>query len=269
MKRGEFLANKRKEKGLSVPDLAQMLNISEEDIELWEIGELPDSEHLLRLSSLLGVSVEDILRNGESEIDDDAFDVKESESNVDDKVQRFDSEQKNRSEEGARNSDVQQDTYCAELKNEGQVAAGIAEASASGRNGYFSFERKFGYIIFAVFVTIFIVSAAFSFIGWITRPRAISIENYKNYVEIDVRPVTSMNPEEYVVSVTAKTDISNFQITVQVNFHEFGVENIDFTETVTLKGDIDKNGTLTRNISLSTIVMERGYQVLSVSGGLA
>lgn len=77
MKRGELIATKRKEKGLSVPDLAQKLNISEEDIELWEIGELPESEYLLPLSSLLGVSVEEIFRNGENEFDEDAFDVSE------------------------------------------------------------------------------------------------------------------------------------------------------------------------------------------------
>ena len=43
MKRGEILTQKRKEKGLSVADLAKELNVSEWKIERWEAGELPDS----------------------------------------------------------------------------------------------------------------------------------------------------------------------------------------------------------------------------------
>ena len=73
MKRGEILTQKRKEKGLSVADLAKELNVSEWKIERWEEGELPDSEHLIGISEALDISVEDILlgksdaTDGESE----------------------------------------------------------------------------------------------------------------------------------------------------------------------------------------------------------
>ena len=73
MKRGEILTQKRKEKGLSVADLAKELKVSEWKIERWEAGELPDSEHLIGLSEALDISVEDILlgksdsADGESE----------------------------------------------------------------------------------------------------------------------------------------------------------------------------------------------------------
>ena len=65
MKRGEFLSDKRIEKGLSLSALAQKLGVSEEEVERWEGGELPDSRYLLPLSALLGVFVEDILQCGE------------------------------------------------------------------------------------------------------------------------------------------------------------------------------------------------------------
>lgn len=66
MKRGELLSDKRIEKGFSVSALAQELGVPAEEVERWEAGELPDSEHLLALSELLEISVEDILRGGDN-----------------------------------------------------------------------------------------------------------------------------------------------------------------------------------------------------------
>lgn len=66
MKRGELLSDKRIEKGFSVSALAQELGVPAEEVERWEAGELPDSEHLLALSGLLEISVEDILRGGDN-----------------------------------------------------------------------------------------------------------------------------------------------------------------------------------------------------------
>lgn len=72
MNTGDYLSTKRAEKGLSVSGLAEKLNISEEEVRKWEDGELPDSEHLLALSALLGVSVEDILRGGDAHRDEES-----------------------------------------------------------------------------------------------------------------------------------------------------------------------------------------------------
>ena len=66
MKRGELLSDKRIEKGFSVSALAQELGVPAEEVERWEAGELPDSEHLLALSGLLDIPVEDILRGGDN-----------------------------------------------------------------------------------------------------------------------------------------------------------------------------------------------------------
>ena len=67
MKRGELLSDQRIKKGLSVSALAQTLGVSEAEIERWEAGELPGSEYLLRLSELLEIPVEDILRGGDAQ----------------------------------------------------------------------------------------------------------------------------------------------------------------------------------------------------------
>lgn len=60
-----YISKKRIEKGLSVTELAEKTGVHEEEAERWESGKLPDSEHLLSLSAVLDVPVEDILCGGD------------------------------------------------------------------------------------------------------------------------------------------------------------------------------------------------------------
>ena len=57
-----FLAQKRRELGLTPAQLAQAVGAAEEEVARWEAGELPDSRYLLPLAEVLGVEVEEILR---------------------------------------------------------------------------------------------------------------------------------------------------------------------------------------------------------------
>lgn len=57
-----FIAQKRRELGLTPAQLAQAVGAAEEEVARWEAGELPDSRYLLPLAEVLGVEVEEILR---------------------------------------------------------------------------------------------------------------------------------------------------------------------------------------------------------------
>ena len=63
MKRGEYLAEKRLQSGLSEKQLAEKLGAAEEEVRQWEAGAFPDAKYLLPLSEILGADTEEILRN--------------------------------------------------------------------------------------------------------------------------------------------------------------------------------------------------------------
>lgn len=251
MDRGKFLYDKREEKGLSVPELAKILNVSEWKIERWEEGELPDSEHLLRLSSILGVSVEEILC-GES-ADATGYGCAQDESDGYENRDSF-GRDTYREEEGG-NTTVTGDSV---------NAVGIQQ---SGKNGYTASERTFGYFVFTVFVAVVVILLAVQFFGWITRPREITLDNYKDYIEIDVVPTRNFNCDEHILRITAKQDVSGLDITLNVTFHDF--LKGDYSETVTLSGDLAEGGTLEKTVKLPFFSFDSGYEVESVTGGLS
>lgn len=62
------LAFLRTEKGLSQERLAELLNVSRQTISRWESGEtLPSADNLMRLSRVLGVSVDYLMGNAPME----------------------------------------------------------------------------------------------------------------------------------------------------------------------------------------------------------
>lgn len=320
MKRGEFLSDKRIEKGLSLSALAQKLGVSEEEVERWEGGELPDSRYLLPLSALLGVFVEDILQcGGESAAEEDGA---EKQADPSENLQEEQGAAQNSAseEQGAAQNSVLEEQGAAE--NSASEEQGAAQSSASEElgaaqssvsevkgaekaaqatappqesyydrlhkkigdleysaddpglketengNGYSPAERKFGYTLFAIFIAFMTIFIAAGLIGWVTRPRELSLENYAKYLEIDVYPLKGVNPDSYTVCVTAKADISDLSITVQVNFSNVFTEE-KFSDTVTLSGDLAKDDSAERQIDLPSVMLRGSVSVISVSGGLA
>ena len=320
MKRGEFLSDKRIEKGLSLSALAQKLGVSEEEVERWEGGELPDSRYLLPLSALLGVFVEDILQCGEeSAAEEDGAEkqadpsenlqeeqaaAQNSASEVKSAVQNSASEEESAAENSAseeqaaaQNSASEEESAAQSSVSEVKGAEKAAQATAPPQesyydrlhkkigdleysaddpglketengNGYSPAERKFGYTLFAIFIAFMTIFIAAGLIGWVTRPRELSLENYAKYLEIDVYPLQGMNPDIYTVCVTAKADISDLSITVQVNFSNVFTEE-KFSDTVTLSGDFAKDDSAERQIDLPSVMLRGSVSVVSVSGGLA
>lgn len=249
MKRGEFLAYKREEKGLSVSDLSRMLNVSEWRIERWENGELPDSEYLLSLSSALDISVDDILRCEENDVFSNTV-----------SAQDYGTEAGNEETTYVENTDNNVEAYSASSDDDGAV-------SHTGHNGYYAVERKLGYTLFAVFLIIVITISSIQLAQWINRPRELTLDNYKNFIQIEVEPTRDVNCEEFIVRVTAVKDISDLKLTVQVNFLCFGTLN-SISRDVTFSGNIKKGESFEQRINTSSFSREDGLRVLSVEGGL-
>ena len=309
MKRGEFLSDKRIEKGLSLSALAQKLGVSEEEVERWEGGELPDSRYLLPLSALLGVFVEDILQCGEESAAEE--DGAEKQADPSENLQEEQAAAQNSAseeqaaaqssaseEQGAAQSSASEEQAAAQSSvSEVKGAEKAAQATAPPQesyydrlhkkigdleysaddpglketengNGYSPAERKFGYTLFAIFIAFMTIFIAAGLIGWVTRPRELSLENYAKYLEIDVYPLKGVNPDSYTVCVTAKADISDLSITVQVNFSNVFTEE-KFSDTVTLSGDLAKDDSAERQIDLPSVMLRGSVSVISVSGGLA
>ena len=287
MKRGEFLSDKRIEKGLSLSALAQKLGVSEEEVERWEGGELPDSRYLLPLSALLGVFVEDILQCGEESAAEEDGAEKQADPSENLQEEQAAAQNSASEEESAAQSSVSevkgaekaaqatappQESYYDRLhKKIGDLEysaddPGLKETENG--NGYSPAERKFGYTLFAIFIAFMTIFIAAGLIGWVTRPRELSLENYAKYLEIDVYPLQGMNPDIYTVCVTAKADISDLSITVQVNFSNVFTEE-KFSDTVTLSGDFAKDDSAERQIDLPSVMLRGSVSVVSVSGGLA
>ncbi|MCL2376439.1 MAG: helix-turn-helix domain-containing protein [Defluviitaleaceae bacterium] len=63
---GEKISALRKQRGLSQEDLATMITITRQAISRWEQNEsIPDIENIVQLSSIFGVSIDYLLKEGE------------------------------------------------------------------------------------------------------------------------------------------------------------------------------------------------------------
>ena len=295
MKRGELLSDKRIEKGFSVSALAQELGVPAEEVERWEAGELPDSEHLLALSGLLDIPVEDILRGGDNA---DGADVPDGgqigvadgaqgggkeaagaaepqnsgEENADSHRFDFGGVRKERGESSAPEKAAPKESYYEKLHKKIRYSDNPSSPDyrigGGEYNGYSKGERLFGYVVFAIFTAVIVIMLAVQFTGWLARPRALTMENYRDFIEIDVVPTESFNPDDYVLRVTAKEYITDLRLTVRVKFGHFYDD--DFFETVTVSaGVLRKDDTAEETIHISEIAFDRGFEVLSIEGDLA
>lgn len=86
---GKFIANCRKEKGLTQAQLAEKLNITDRAVSKWETGKsLPDSSIMLELSNILGVTVNELLsgeriemNNYEEKVSENLIELKRKDEN--------------------------------------------------------------------------------------------------------------------------------------------------------------------------------------------
>ena len=61
---GNFIAEKRKEKGLTQKELAEKIGVTDKAVSKWESGECdPSTSNLIALAKLYRTTVEEILQN--------------------------------------------------------------------------------------------------------------------------------------------------------------------------------------------------------------
>ena len=71
IKIGKFIAECRKNKGLTQMQLAEKINITDRAVSKWETGKaMPDSSIMLELCALLGITVNDLLHGEVVKMDD-------------------------------------------------------------------------------------------------------------------------------------------------------------------------------------------------------
>ena len=170
MKRS-LLEEKRREKGLFAQEVAQKLGVPVEAVLRWEAGELPDSEYLLPLSQLLGISVEEILRGEEEPGEEDACEgpqegavpAEPAAGEEAPPAQRESAPLAERApaqEEAAPEKEKEEPESYYERLHRKMAKKGInnevpSPSEPSGRNGFSRGERIFGYILCAVFLCVF------------------------------------------------------------------------------------------------------------------
>ena len=139
MTRGEFISEKRRQKGLTAEELAAKLKVSADTVREWEAGALPASEYILPLAEALDIPAEDILKE-------------EKEESYYEKLNR----------EMGYPQDPKSPNYNPEVR---------------GSNGYFRAERIMGYVIMSLFMLYVVIFFGRELSSWLNRPRALTLEN--------------------------------------------------------------------------------------------
>lgn len=149
------------------------------------------------------------------------------------------------------------------------------EVPPSGENGFSVGERIFGKILCICFIVVFLIIQGTHFFGYLNRERELTLENYREYIEISVYASdgaatgnsTVFNPDEYTVRITAREDIGEFSVAIEVTFRNILYE--DIVRTVNIGGEsLSEGNTVEKTLSFDMVVMETGYQVISVEGQL-
>lgn len=146
------------------------------------------------------------------------------------------------------------------------------EVLPSGENGFSDGERRFGKVLCICFILLVLMIQGIRFFGYLNRDRELTLENYREYIEISVYATGGQNgfvtnPDEYTVKITAKKDIGEFSVVVEANFRS--IQHEDIVRTVNIGGEsLSEGNAAEETLSFDTVVMETGYEVISVEGKL-
>ncbi|MBE5752917.1 MAG: hypothetical protein E7343_02490 [Clostridiales bacterium] len=193
------------------------------------------------------------------------------------------SEKKSQTEEF--NSGQDKKKYCDTLNEETATtdSSTCESVELKGSNGFSDGERKFGFVLcWIVMALIFIINAT-SVLSIIFRPRELTMENYQDYITVDVVNCgtnTGTNEAEYEIRVSRKEktyDVTNFSMKVEVTF-ELLPANLPYMqgydEEITYQMSfsdflLKENETLVHKLTLPHVLYsENTVTVITVSGGM-
>lgn len=262
---GEYIRKKREEKGLSWAELAEKLGVGVYEVDCWEVGDFPAVELLLPLSEALGVEVEELLAGEDGAVKEGAEPAKSPESVAGPPAGAIPKPKK---------KPKKQESYYDEVNRR---VAKIVPEPPSGENGFSAGERRFGTVICVLFMAVVLIFQAVRLVGWLGRERALTPENYREYIEISVVATDAengfvTNPDRYTVSVSAKKGrIEDFSIVVEVAFYNpFSGMNPDADDMIYRTVEISDSSFSygEETFSFERIVMDGEIRVKSVEGKL-
>ena len=287
-----FLAQKRRELGLTPAQLAQAVGAAEEEVARWEAGELPDSRYLLPLAEVLGVEVEEILRaatekpHGASSAAESAGAAPASAAppeEISGKVPAeeetcaavgTEAEQRAASPQQLR-ADGTPDWLSSMQPPDGERGHGrprgdaepdirerrpVKEKLSTPVNGFTHGERVFGYIVCLLVVA----AAVFVFVQRFAVGVELDQDNYARFLDIDVDGWTDVT-----ITVTSSADIEDFSTVLEVEFYSGTQWDDKVRRTLTLSEDfLAAGGSVSGSVSMSEGGMYRFYtfRVISVGG---
>lgn len=238
MTRGEFIAAMRQKKGLSAEELAAKLKVSADTVREWEEGALPDSEYILPLAEALDIPAEDILKEEKEESYYEKLNRKMGYPQVP-KSPNYNPEER-------------------------------------GSNGYFRAERIIGYVIMSLFMLYVVIFFGRELSSWLNRPRALTLENCAEIVEIEVDPANgTVIDGKYTASIRVNRAVHDFEITFILKFYSvfqdsYDPEEPDIVKTLTKRATyVRENETLEVDFGVeSRQILYTDYEITAVSGEL-
>lgn len=287
-----FIAQKRRELGLTPAQLAQAVGAAEEEVARWEAGELPDSRYLLPLAEVLGVEVEEILRaatekpHGASSAAESAGAAPASAAPPGEISGKVPAEEETcaavGTEEEQRAVSPQQlradgtpDWLSSMQPPDGERGHGrprgdaepdirerrpVKEKLSTPVNGFTHGERVFGYIVCLLVVA----AAVFVFVQRFVVGVELDQDNYARFLDIDVDGWTDVT-----ITVTSSADIEDFSTVLEVEFYSGAQWDDKVRRTLTLSEDfLAAGGSVSGSVSMSEGGMYRFYtfRVISVGG---
>ena len=269
---GNFIKFKREELGLTIEQFCATLGVSRSIVESWENGEIHETQYLVPISRVLHASVDELLKGRQESLEEPLENIATSAALKTEPIAFQSTEQPPVA--------VKQEKGYYEKLNEKISKTDYANYQSiepHGEDGFGDGERKFGFILCGLMLAIVLLINVVNIFNFVTRPRELTLENYRQFLEVDVSALSSVKNEGlYEVRISKKKnayDVENLQITVEIEFQKLlNDPSIDGdsweTRQVTISDELftDKE-VLKQTVTLPSVMyIERDITVISVSG---
>ena len=268
---GNFIKFKREELGLTIEQFCVTLGVSRSIVESWEKGEIPETQYLVPISRVLHSSVDELLKGRQESEEEKVESVLVTPA--------LKTEQASFSQAKQNPPTIQEEKGYYEKLNEKISKTDYANYQSiepHGEDGFADGERKFGFILCGLMLAIVLLINVVNIFNFVTRPRELTLKNYRQFLEVDVSALSSVNEGLYEVRISKKKnayDVENLQITVEIEFQKLlNDPSIDGdsweTRQVTISDELftDKE-VLKQTVTLPSVMyIERDITVISVSG---
>jgi transcriptional regulator with XRE-family HTH domain len=270
---GNFIKFKREELGLTIEQFCATLGVPRSIVESWEKGEIPETQYLVPISQVLHASVDELLKGRQENEEEKVESVLVTPA--------LKTEQASFPQAKQNPPTIQEEKGYYEKLNEKISKTDYANYQSiepHGEDGFGDGERKFGFILCGLMLAIVLLINVVNIFNFVTRPRELTLENYRQFLEVDVSALSSANNKGlYEVRISKKKnayDVENLQITVEIEFQKLmnNSPNIDGnpkeTRQVTISDELftDKE-VLKQTVTLPSVMyIERDITVISVSG---